>query len=637
MPVRDAAPAWSFGARLRQAQGHAAERGAGIDRLYLNPVARGIPGVDVHERIVAARARMTIEGASTLEVSVHDPDWLIEASQLLDIGHTGRMHAVDVRLDTLDFRLVKASRQDPSTLELTFEDRVVALLRQHTKPKTWRRGLFTRAEAIKAMVDEVKLLKIPFYSPESSRRQPIATPDYPDAKPPHGDTGFDDGVKLKIKGQTADAQQMREMATALTVADQMNAGPRARLAMLVAGIGESSFTAIPNAAGSGYAGVFQAHPKNIPMKDTEQQARYFLKGGKGFQAGGAIKLARDEPNISPGAIATRVEASGENPSFYDKYRKEADAILAAWNKGDGADTDTVTYAKQYRFMRGYPDGPKGENSWDAMTRLAEQVQWRLYTAASVVIFVSDDLLITTPASLVLHDPLGEGLIDRPTYDWDHGKRVAEMGLQVHARRWELVPGSIVALLGDKWGPVKGRWIVKEVDQNLLDPTDCQVTLTKPVPALKEPAPDITTRDEDASSTRKVKSKIPDETVERDGAAGIVDRCAAIAKSFGTYVSSAYRPGSITTSGNVSDHSQNNAHMAARDIAVKGIDAITGPPSPKLDDAVVRIGWAFGRNYTLGETIDADTFQWQGYRIQIIWRTPKYGGHMGHIHVGARKA
>lgn len=24
------------------------------------------------------------------------------------------------------------------------------------------------------------------------------------------------------------------------------------------------------------------------------------------------------------------------------------------------------------------------------------------------------------------------------------------------------------------------------------------------------------------------------------------------------------------------------------------------------------------------------------RIQGIWRTPEYGGHMGHIHIGARR-
>lgn len=103
-----------------------------------------------------------------------------------------------------------------------------------------------------------------------------------------------------------------------------------------------------------------------------------------------------------------------------------------------------------------------------------------------------------------------------------------------------------------------------------------------------------------------------------------------------FVVSGFRPGSRTTSGSISDHSARDSRQAADDIAKKGVDAINGPPSPELDKASVAIGAAFGRKYAAGQVIDADTFNFNGYRIQIIWRTPKYGGHMGHIHVGARK-
>lgn len=120
-----------------------------------------------------------------------------------------------------------------------------------------------------------------------------------------------------------------------------------------------------------------------------------------------------------------------------------------------------------------------------------------------------------------------------------------------------------------------------------------------------------------------------------GARGIVSAAADVAHPYGTYVVSDSRPGSTTSSGNSSDHSSNDANRAARDIAVQGIDAINGPPSPRLDQAVVAIGAMFGRKYKPGVAI-VDTFNWQGFRIQIIWRTPAYGGHMGHIHVGARK-
>lgn len=120
--------------------------------------------------------------------------------------------------------------------------------------------------------------------------------------------------------------------------------------------------------------------------------------------------------------------------------------------------------------------------------------------------------------------------------------------------------------------------------------------------------------------------------------GLVDSLVSIAQRAGgpgVYVVSASRPGATTTSGNVSDHADNSAARAARDIAVKGVNAITGPPMPELDKAVVAIGNALGRSYKPGVRI-VDTFTKNGLRVQVIWRTPEYGGHMGHIHVGAHK-
>lgn len=122
------------------------------------------------------------------------------------------------------------------------------------------------------------------------------------------------------------------------------------------------------------------------------------------------------------------------------------------------------------------------------------------------------------------------------------------------------------------------------------------------------------------------------------ASALVDSLVAIAQRAGgpgVYVASALRPGSTTSSGNLSDHSENTVNRAARDIAVKGVDAITGPPMPELDRAVEAIGRALGRDYKGGRRI-VDTFTKNGLRIQVIWRTPEYGGHQGHIHVGAHK-
>jgi hypothetical protein len=121
------------------------------------------------------------------------------------------------------------------------------------------------------------------------------------------------------------------------------------------------------------------------------------------------------------------------------------------------------------------------------------------------------------------------------------------------------------------------------------------------------------------------------------AKAIVEKAVAIAAPYGTYVCSSYRPGETLAGGGLSDHAGNDANRAARDISVPGIDCLHGPPQPNLDQAAVAIGKYFGRTYGLGAVVDADTFAWHGHRIQIIYRTPKYGDHRGHIHIGACQA
>ena len=76
-------------------------------------------------------------------------------------------------------------------------------------------------------------------------------------------------------------------------------------------------------------------------------------------------------------------------------------------------------------------------------------------------------------------------------------------------------------------------------------------------------------------------------------------------------------------------------MPATTPGKRGVDLLKGPPQPELDAAIAAIGKAFGRDYGNGRSTVIDTFDWRGYRIQVIHRTPKYGGHEGHGHVGVR--
>lgn len=133
-----------------------------------------------------------------------------------------------------------------------------------------------------------------------------------------------------------DAAQLRQAARALGVADSLNTGDMPVLAMVVGALGESNFRPVPNTKGSGYCGVFQANPAIIACDNTEEQAKSFLLGGKGFGQGGAIALANSKPHYTPGLIATLVEVSGQPGSFYDVYRAQAEKIIAAWRAGAGS-------------------------------------------------------------------------------------------------------------------------------------------------------------------------------------------------------------------------------------------------------------------------------------------------------------
>jgi hypothetical protein len=115
--------------------------------------------------IVGGELERTIEGASTLTLTVHDPRRALLQSGMFS-------YAIDVTLDALRFRLVKVGKQGDD-LTLTFEDREVALLRQHNRPRKAKRGKLTRAQFALSLVREVKPA-IPFVCPELRARQPVA-------------------------------------------------------------------------------------------------------------------------------------------------------------------------------------------------------------------------------------------------------------------------------------------------------------------------------------------------------------------------------------------------------------------------------------------------------------------------------
>jgi cell wall-associated NlpC family hydrolase len=456
----------------------------------------------VADALIAASCTRTVEGPSTLVLTFDDKDLALLRAGAIDINEDGRLDPIEVTLDTLTWRIVKAESSwsaDASQLRLTFEEQACALLKSHNAHLVVSRANKTRAEFAHRLVQEVKAKRLAFFSPEEHFQPAVAkTPRDKKSRDSQAKPGFADNVKLKIKGATASNDQLQEIETSLKVADEENATGRARQAQMCAAIAESGFRAIRNLSGSKYSGVYQADPAKIDPKDTESQARHFLRGGLGFQGGGAIAAAAAHPDWSPGRIALEVEGSIQNfggdiakgTAFYQvgddpqhSHISEAKAIISAWTgSADGTPTER-TVIKPYQFTRGLPG--KRETSWETLQRLAEEVGWRCFVVGGVVYFISEEQLFMSRARAEIGIDL-PGLVSLEA-DWDDGKVVKQITLTVDAGRWAFRPGSIIALRD--LGPLNGRWLVHTIDRpSLFDPAT-EITLTKPIARKKEPAAD----------------------------------------------------------------------------------------------------------------------------------------------------
>lgn len=474
-----------------------------LNSFYLHGrSAPGSPGasVNIAGSITSAELELTIEGASTLTVTVEDPDRHLLNSEVLTRwtwGETGfrdgegwvrKGRAVDAYLpaenpkNRLPFRLVKVSLAG-TEVTLTFEDRIVALLRQHKGARKLSRAKGTRAMFIKMLADEVKAYGgVPVFIPELRKRQPIAKAEDAESgreKRENARPGIADDADLTVKGKKATREQIRNMERVLDVADSLNASPKAAKALVLACIVESLFRNLPG----GHAdsrGILQvrdstARDMGINNRDVEQCAHAFLT--KGFWGrGGAIEIARRSPSQSAGWVAQQAQGSAY-PDRYDQYSDEADAILRAYKPGGGR-RNGETYTKQYVFERG-----KDEDSWTAMGRLAEEVAWRRFVRKGRLWYVSEEYLFNQRAAMTID--LDHPAVEDVQLELDPMARhpIAEVTLSARVGAWQALPGMVVVLKDA--GPASGRWLVSSVRRDLFDSL-AEVRLTKPIDPKPEP-------------------------------------------------------------------------------------------------------------------------------------------------------
>jgi hypothetical protein len=433
--------------------------------------------------IASCKLERTIEGASSLTVTVHDPALSFLNSEAIQGPKHGELESFVV-LENLVFALAGVHLLKGHMVEVILEDEAIHRLRKNTKALTMKRGSVTRAEFIKHMFAESG---VPLISKELHKKQPIKKAETRSEKDKSHKPGLSDHAKLTVKSQPIDSDQRASLEIALAQAVTDNAGPLATLALIVGGIGESTFhkgesTQSQNGA---QVGVWQSDV--IPADRVAEQAHYFLIGGKSFGAGGAIHLAKTQPSLTPGDIATQVEVSGQPGEFYNVYHAEAEKIVNAFTGGDaGALQNDKTYIKPYQYER-----KGGEDSWAAAQRLAKEVGWYLFVVDGVAHFESGKSLKAGRA-LMLVAPAADGLIANPTFGyWTTHQYDDTVTVECHASKWGAPPGSIAEVEG--YGPAGGRWIVTAITREQMKSSVTTITLGRGKEPTKEPAHELGTR------------------------------------------------------------------------------------------------------------------------------------------------
>jgi len=471
----------------------------------------------------------SISEASTLELTLIDPHWVLLNSGFFGSKATDRLPAIDLnypQTSTWWWRLVnvRVSPADGANVTLVFENRVIARLRQKRGHKTASRADMTRAEFIKSITaGELGKPKITFVSPELRDRQKIAAPSL-DTRENAGSSadnkdkspGIRKSAKLTLKGpdggsHTLTADEIANANTILSVAERRGAGPKATKAMVEAAIVEAPFFKNNPGGHSTSRGVFQllastAARLGVDAMDVEACADLFLTTGF-YLYGGAIKLAKENPGFSAGDIAWRVEGPREDLRWkYDAVSEAADRVIEAYGGGElfsgsgsDEDGDGERFAASYEFERGTEENPS-EDSWSAGQRLAEEVGWRLFAMSNRIYYFSEPRLAAqTPTATIDPRPVGDDQAILFDGEKDRSELVAEATearMTVICDLMDFHAGQVIEL--ENAGPYTGRWIISETDRDTAS-ISTDLTLIQPTSPKLEPAHELKSRSDGAAA------------------------------------------------------------------------------------------------------------------------------------------
>jgi len=263
----------------------------------------------------------------------------------------------------------------------------------------------------------------------------------------------------------------------------------------------------------------------VDKHDTKACAKLFLVDGIWDPPGepklGAIGWANHKPDADPGWIAQQIEGSAY-PGLYSQWADEGRKWVAAWGGSSGTDASSIntTSTEPYAFEVG-----ENENFWDAIKRLAGQVNYRAFVTGGRFFYVAEPILFSQQVRLGIAQENGEILtrgVDEVDYDFNQYKPITEATVTARAKDWACPPGTVVTLRGfgpasvgdyfsnprlrtvgktddgkpmkaalDRARPVVGRYLVSSIDSSFFTDT-VSVKLRKPTEPLPEPAAETST-------------------------------------------------------------------------------------------------------------------------------------------------
>jgi hypothetical protein len=562
--------------------------------------ATGLKKIDstyLSSKTVEVTYNSNYNAPDTVTLTMVDPDWTIQTSGLCSLDSDGLLPMVDInfphgsdcwwRLDDVSYT---AGDLSTAGLQLIFQHRLGSYLQEDWGPVKAAPGTTTRAQFVKQLVDRIpKVLssdvlgpgsersqQIQFVCPELNVIQPLAgtnggtTTDSTKSKANKSaqvnkTKGIGYGASLTVKGQAITKGQVDVCNIALRACDAHNASEVVMVAMIYAGMGESSLGADADTYSGVSVGVWQAQPPHYSGgHDTAGMANAWLTGGTDFQSGGGINAAKTYADAWQ--IANAVEANAVwNSSHTDSYGhewtggtnegvSEAKAIVAAYGGGSsgtpGSVTTTTVTSDVGTLARG-TSANEDEDSLTCLQRLASEVNWECYTTAHPAAGQWGNYLYyrtgpnnskQMPSAYLVRSADNPGTWDlkastskakmtrtnclnqQPTYTVDntafsysttktkHGKvqkatRIAkpqtptQITIELVCNPLEYTAGDVFVFSNS--GPIDGPWILSETERNIVN--DDFDTIQLVPPTAPAPEPSVTSSTTSSTATGSTKS------------------------------------------------------------------------------------------------------------------------------------